>query len=146
MHTSEKSIEKLKSLHRGELSAVETYQQAMEMLKDCPDKLRRLETIRDEHRNFANTLRQHVRELGCEPDQDSGAWGTFANAAAGTAKMFGEDAALYTLKQGEERGLKSYESALDDEHLPEECKMAIRSTFVPATQAHISTLDNLMKA
>jgi len=137
------SVETLNSLLRGELAATETYQQALAKVGDEPGTSD-LRQIHHEHRSAANTLRQHVHQHGGQPDQDSGAWGTFAKAIAGTAKLFGNAAALKALKEGEERGIKDYEKALEDESLHADCKALIRTTMLPQTKAHISVLDRLM--
>ncbi len=142
MATTNTATDKLHALHRGEIAATETYNQALEKLADdpCASELR---SIRDEHRTFANELRQHVRDLGDKPDQGSGTWGAWAKLVEGTAKVFGKNAALKALKEGEEHGLKDYESALE-EAIPEECKTAIRGTLIPRTRAHIAALDRMM--
>jgi uncharacterized protein (TIGR02284 family) len=133
----------LNSLLRGEIAATETYQQALAKVGADPAALE-LRKMHDDHREAANTLRVHVHDHGGKPDQESGVWGVWAHAVEGTAKMFGHDAALKALKEGEEHGAKSYESALEDEHLPADCKTLIRSTLLPRTKAHISMLDHLM--
>jgi len=133
----------LRSLLRGELSAVETYGQALAKLGDAKGavELRRIDA---EHREAASVLRQYVREQGDQPDQGPGAWGAFAKAVAGTAKLFGNDAALKALKEGEEHGVKQYEDALEEKDLPAECNTLIRSTLLPRTRGHIAVLDRLM--
>jgi len=135
----------LNSLLRGELAATETYQQAMDKAGNDTGAadLRRLH---DEHRNAANTLREHVHGHGGKPDQGSGAWGTWAKAVEGAAKVFGNAAALKALKEGEEHGVKSYEDALNNPDLPADCKTLIRSTLLPQTRGHIPVLDRLMSA
>ena len=140
---TEEQIDTLNQLLRGELAATETYQQAMAKVGSGPGATE-LRQLRDEHREASNTLRQHVHSHGGKPDQGSGAWGTFAKAIEGTAKVFGNTAALKALKEGEEHGLKSYEKALADECLPEECKNLIRTKLLPPTRAHIPVLDRLM--
>jgi len=132
----------LNSLLRGELAATETYQQALPKLEGTPG-YEELRHIHKEHREAANTLRQHVHKVEGRPDQGSGAWGAFAKAVEGTAKVFGVDAALKALKEGEEHGIKEYGEALDD-GLPSECRNLIETTLLPQTRAHISTLDRLM--
>jgi len=145
MRATEKGIACLNSLLRGELAATETYQQAMEKVKSGPgsDELSRLHV---DHREAANTIRQHIHQVGGQPDKGSGAWGTWAKAVEGTAKLFGNTAALKALKEGEEHGIKEYEKALEDESLPQECKALIRTQLLPQTQAHIPVLDRLMEA
>lgn len=137
--------DRLRSLLRGEIAATETYQQALENLGNQPGALE-LRKIHDEHRGAANALRLHVHRQGDEPEHCSGAWGVWAKAVEGTAKMFGTALALKALKEGEEHGIRFYEEALQDETLPPECKMLIRSTLLPRTKAHVPILDHLLQA
>jgi uncharacterized protein (TIGR02284 family) len=145
MYDSNKNCSTLNSLLRGELAATETYQQAMAKVGNEAGASD-LRHLRDEHRDAANTLRQHIHGYGGKPDQDSGSWGAFAKAVEGTAKVFGNAAALKALKEGEEHGLKFYQDALQDANLPEDCKSLIRYRLLPQTQAHIPVLDRLMNA
>jgi len=139
------STDTLNSLLRGELAATETYQQALAKVGDEPgaEELRRIHV---EHREAANTLRQHVRSHGGQPDHGSGSWGVFAKAIEGSAKLLGDATALRALRQGEQSGLSSYESALDDETLLADCKNYVRTTLIPQTREHIAVLDRLIGA
>jgi uncharacterized protein (TIGR02284 family) len=139
----EKTLDTLNSLLRGELAATETYQQALAKVGTDP-LAADLRAIHAEHRDSANELRKHVHHHGGKPDQDSGAWGTFAKAITGTAKIFGETAAMKALKEGEEQGLSDYEKALKNPDLPEDCRKFISSTLMPRTRSHLSVLDRLM--
>lgn len=134
----------LNELLRGEIAATETYQQALAKLENTAagSELRR---IHAEHRDAANTLRQHVHAHAGKPDQGSGAWGAFAKLVEGTAKLFGNDAALKALKEGEEHGIKSYEDALEDRSLPADCAALISSKLLPQARAHVPVLDRLME-
>src|SRR5262245_15128067 len=99
------ATDSLNALLRGELAATEAYQQRLAKVGSDAgaEDLRRIHV---EHREAANTLRQHVHKVGGKPDQDSGAWGTFAKAVEGGAKLFANTAALKALKEGEERGAR----------------------------------------
>jgi uncharacterized protein (TIGR02284 family) len=141
-HT-ENTTSTLNSLLRGEIAATETYQQALAKVGNEPGAAD-LRRIHVEHREAANTLRQHVHQFGGKPDQGSGAWGAFAKAVEGAAKLFGNAAALKALKEGEEHGLNSYQDALEDEDLPAECRTLISGTLLPQTQAHIAALDRII--
>jgi uncharacterized protein (TIGR02284 family) len=143
MQVTEKGVRCLNSLLRGELAATETYQQALAKVGNDTGaaELRRLH---DEHRDAANTLRQHIREHGGTPGHGSGAWGAFAKSVEGTAKIFGQTAAMKALKEGEEQGISDYEKALKDENLAADCKTLISSQLLPQTRAHIPVLDRLM--
>jgi len=137
------TVTTLNSLLRGEISAVETYQQALEKF-GCDYGATELQQFHDEHREAANTLREHVHLMGGQPEQSSGAWGAFAKAVQGTAKLFGNSATLKALKDGEEHGLHSYEAATEDDDLNEECQMLIRTRLMPQTREHIAALDRMM--
>jgi len=138
-------IDTLSSLQRGEISATETYNQALEKFAGQPEE-NELRQIRDDHRNAANTLRQHIHQHGGEPATGSGLWGAWAKFVEGSAKVFGKTAALKALKEGEEHGIKEYQNALNDEDLAADCKNLIRSQLQPQSQAHIASLDRLMSA
>src|SRR5438132_2253535 len=135
------AVDTLNSLLRGELSATETYQQALTKLEGTQgyDELKR---IHREHREAANTLRQEVHQLGGKPDQGSGAWGAFAKAIEGAATLLGNKAALKALKEGEEHGLKEYQAALATDDLPDVCREGLKR-LVAQTRNHISGLDRL---
>ena len=135
----------INSLLRGEISATETYNQALEKFAGQTEEAE-LRRLRDAHRETANTLRQHVHAHGDQPATGSGLWGTWATFVEGTAKVFGKTAALKALKEGEDHGVKQYQSALEDKDLAADCKALIRTKFLPQAQGHIPALDRLMSA
>jgi uncharacterized protein (TIGR02284 family) len=145
MRSVEERTETLQSLLRGELSAVETYRQALEKVGDEPGAVdvRRIER---DHQEAADTLRMHIVQRGGQPADSSGAWGSWAQLVTGMAKLFGDTATLKALKEGEEHGLKEYEEALEDENLDPECKVLIRNTLIPRQREHIRVLDRLLGA
>ncbi len=137
----------LNSLLRGEISALETYGQALEKLKDSSAPgMTEIHQLRKDHRDAADALQKHVAGQGAKPSLDSGAWGAFAKAVEGTAKIFGNKAALKALKEGEEHGVKEYQGALEDEKLPVAVKSLIRDTLLPRQRQHVTTIDRLMTA
>jgi len=135
----------LNSLLRGEISATETFNQALEKFAGRPEEAD-LRQMRDDHREAANTLRHHVRDHGGQPSHGSGWWGGWAKLVEGAAKAFGHAAALKALKEGEEHGIKEYKAALDDRDVAEDCKQLIRGQLMPRCQAHVPTLDRLMSS
>ncbi len=145
MATTDSTVDILNRLLRGELAATETYQQALAKVGDEPGgaELRRMES---DHRDAANVLRQHIIQRSGQPDSSSGVWGMWAQAVTGTAKLFGNTAALKALKEGEEHGIKEYEDALEDKDLDQECKTLIRSTLLPRQRAHLAVLDRLIES
>ena len=135
----------LNSLLRGELSAVETYAQAAEKFSTW-DGAAELRRIRSEHVAATNALREKVNHFGGTPADGSGVWGSFAAAVTGTAKVFGQGAALAALKQGEEHGINEYEEALENPDVHPACKDMIRGTLLPRCRQHVADLDRLAAA
>lgn len=139
----------LNSLLRGEMSAIETYRQAIDKLGDDPHDpwIEELRAIQRDHRDAADALWHHIELHGGKPSEDSGPWGAFAKAIEGTAQLLGNllgnKAALKALKEGEEHGLKDYEEALQDEDLPADCEAILRG-LLPRQRAHIAAVDRLM--
>lgn len=142
---NEHCIDVCNSLLRGELSAIETYNQAIEKHTGTPESSE-LARIRDEHARSVAKLRSNISGMGGTPSTDSGAWGVFAKAVQGTANLFGEDSALAALKQGEEHGRNEYRDALADDEVLAECKELFRSDLLMRVEEHISTLGRLEDA
>ncbi len=143
--THDHCIKICNSLLRGELSAVETYDQAINKYTDtkASDELLR---IRTEHAESVTLLTENVRSMGGEPDHSSGAWGLFATAVQGTADLFGKESALESLKKGEAFGRQSYLDALLDNEVMPECKTLIRDELLPPVNDHLAALERLLPA
>lgn len=136
----------LNSLLRGEMAAIETYRMALDKLEDSQEPgVAELQAMRRDHRDAADALWHHMEQKGERPSDTSGAWGTFAKAVEGTAKLFGNAAALKALKEGEEHGLKEYEEALHDNGLTSEVQSLVRG-FIGRQRSHIQVLDRLIAA
>lgn len=142
MNATDECIDVCNSLLRGELSAVETYNQAIAKFGSDPER-RALEGIRAEHQRSVSRLREHLIDMGATPASDSGAWGSFAKAVEGTAKLLGESPALKALEEGEEHGIDEYEEALRNPDVMSEIKTVIRAELLPALSNHIAALARL---
>src|SRR5690606_5342920 len=140
-HADNETGEELNELLRGELSAVETYRQAMEKV----GRRAELENILKEHQTAVEELRTEVSKAGETPSKDSGVWGSWAQAVTGTAKAFGTESALMALKQGEEHGLDEYEDLLDEDDIDVQVKNLIRDKYIPNQRKHIETLNRLIE-
>ena len=104
-------INKLNDYLRGEISAVETYEIAIRKT-DHAELLSSLRKLRDDHDRRVAVLRNKIREFGGEPTDGSGVWGAFAAAIEQTANIFGDTLAMNALEEGEDHGLRQYESGL----------------------------------
>jgi len=139
--TYDNDIEKLNSLLRGELAAVETYTQCIEKM-DASDTVvvAQLRTLARSHQHRADRLTMKVRELGGDPETGSGAWGTFAKLVEGGAKLFGKAAAISALEEGEDHGKKEYDD-LDDLTLT--TKAFVQRELMPEQQRTHDVLNRL---
>src|SRR5262245_5223780 len=106
-----KIIDQLNSFLRGEMAAVETYRDALTKISDLRER-RELEECMRSHDRRVQMLRDRILELGGTPADSSGPWGTFANAVEGSARLFGDKAAIAALEEGEDHGLKDYRTDL----------------------------------
>jgi uncharacterized protein (TIGR02284 family) len=140
------AVTQLNSLLRGEISAAETYRMAIDKVADSDNSANAglLREIQEEHGRAAQGIRDRIRELGGEPSDSSGAWGAWAKTVQGTMNLFGDAAALKSLKEGEEHGLKDYQEAVDD--VDPSSAQLIQNQLIPAQQRHINLLDQLMSS
>ena len=105
--TTDETIDHLNSFLRGELSAVETYQQAIEKLDRVSYRSTLQECVRS-HELRAQLLSEEVRRRGGKTAKSYGPWGTFAKLIEGAAATFGEKAAIAALEEGEDHGRDDY--------------------------------------
>jgi len=133
----------MNSLLRGEISAIESYEQALKKFA-ASEQAKTIRRLQEDHIAAAEILREHIHSRGGKPAKGSGAWGAFAKVVTRTAKLFGSAAALKALKEGEEQGIFEYENALKDFDLPAASKNLIETKLLPQTKAHIPILDELL--
>lgn len=133
----------LKELHRGELSAVETYEQALSKLGTDPASAD-LQRFEGEHREAVRLLSDRIVAAHDTPDSSSGAWGSWAKLVQGTAKQLGRNSTIKALKEGEEHGLKDYERALEEDDLDVETRNAIETQLLPRQRTHVQHLDRFL--
>lgn len=135
----------LDSLLRGEIAAAETYRIVLDRLDDGETSAA-LRRIQDDHGEAIRFLYERISERGVEPSRHSGPWGTFARMVEGAAAMIGDRTALAALREGEFRGLQSYEDALQSGLLPAEVQQHVRETLVPRQHAHVDDLQRMIAA
>jgi uncharacterized protein (TIGR02284 family) len=125
------SVEQLNSFLRGEMSAVETYQQAIEKLDAFSASRDQLLINLKSHQDRVMMLRDAIVQLGGEPAEGSGAWGAFAKIVEGGAKAFGEKAAVAALEEGEDHGLADYNRGLEDDDLDPQTRSFVMTKLLP---------------
>ncbi len=142
----EASVPQLNALLRGEISAAETYRMAIDKAAagDNAAHLGLLRQIQEEHGRAAQGLRDRIEELGGQASDSSGAWGVWARTIQGAMNLFGDNASIGALKEGEEHGLNDYTQALSSID-PTSAQM-IRNQLIPAQQRHIERLEEMLNA
>ena len=140
---TEKTVEELNSLLRGEIAAAETYRMAIDKAADDPQgNVGLLREIQEEHGRAAQGIRDRIREMGGEASDSSGAWGAWAKVVQGTMNLFGDASSLTALKEGEEHGLKDYEQAV--RNVDSSSGQLIQNQLIPAQRRHIDLLEQLI--
>lgn len=109
-------LETLNALMRGELSAVETYRLAMELLGEkAPEALG---VCLHSHDHRATRLAEHIALMGGTPLSGRNVWEAFDNLVHGGAEVITPHACFSVLEAGEDQVLTSYRAALDQVDTP----------------------------
>ena len=139
---NEDVVGKLNTLLRGEISAVETYRQALGKITD-PGVRAQLQQCEEDHEQRIGLLRQRIQSLGGKPEQSSGAWGVWAKLVQGGGDLLGEKTALQALEQGEDHGLKDYRRELEE--LDGETRTWVEGNLLPKAEQTHGTLSALKR-
>jgi uncharacterized protein (TIGR02284 family) len=140
------TVDTLNSFLRGEISAVETYRQAIEKLRDKPEASTLTECLRS-HEQRVSLLDREIQRLGGKPAEGSGPWGAFAKLLEGGAKLFGAKAAIAALEEGEDHGRDDYKR--DAPKLAPEARAFVQQQLLPEqlrTHQAMSTLKKQLAA
>lgn len=140
--TQEKSVDVLNSFLRGEISAVETYRQAISKL-DKPQLQTQLQECMQSHAQRVTLLSDQIRALGGSPANSSGVWGAFAKAVEGSATALGDKVAINALEEGEDHGRNDYRRDLDK--LDGATRQLVQSRVIPEQERTHSTMSQLKK-
>jgi uncharacterized protein (TIGR02284 family) len=135
-------VETLNSFLRGEISAVETYRQAIGHVAD--ERIRsQLEDCLHDHEHRVEAIRERVEKLGGKPAEGSGLWGTFAKLVQGGADLLGEKTAIQALEEGEDHGLADYQRDMDKTH--GEARRFVRMELLPSQKRTHERMSRLKK-
>jgi hypothetical protein len=140
---SKQTIDQLNSFLRGELSAVETYEMALDKLDAGSPARSELEACLASHRDRVQMLRDAIIMTGGEPSEGSGPWGVFAKVVEGGARVFGDKAAIAALEEGEDHGLEDYKDDLDD--LDTEARRLVTDRLLPLQRQTHDRMSSLKK-
>jgi hypothetical protein len=144
MQSTTNKTEPLNRLIRGEMAAVDTYNQALETVMNEPFASD-LHAIMVEHRTAAQVLRQHVNRQGGMPASSPGTWGGRDLALESVSPPVALAATFKVLMEGEAGGVREYEQALQERCLDPQSRSLISSVLIPRTRSHISILDRFIQ-
>lgn len=134
-------IESMNTLLMGELSAVESYDRALERVQR-PKVAELLTQAKDSHAERVERLRDAITRSGGEPIENPGAWGNFAKMVTSTAAAMGDSAIVAALEEGEDLGSNEYEWKIMNIH--GDNRKLVRDELWPKQQATHKLLSNLV--
>jgi len=90
------NLETLNKLLKDELSATETYQQALDKLRDDAQLggSKSITQLHEAHQDAVSSIQSLISRLGGTPSEDSGTWGTWAKLVQGGANMLGKKSGI----------------------------------------------------
>jgi hypothetical protein len=139
----DQDVQTLNSLLRGELAAIESYAYVLSRFEGQLYQTV-LRQIHREHEEAAALLRGMILDRDAEPEADSGVWGYFTTAVAGGAQLFGVQTTLAALIRGERYAARSYQDAIDNQVVSDECLELISNQLLPVTLLHLDRLSHML--
>jgi Domain of unknown function (DUF2383) len=142
------NIKTIEKLLKDELSAMETYQQALEKFRVPGGQFvaNSLTPIFGAHKSAVSSLEAQITKLGGTPQKGTGVWGSWAKLIMEGASLLGKQSTIKVLLEGEKSGEGDYEEALKDTTLSSEVRTLIETKLLPAQQSHVRSLDRLLDA
>jgi uncharacterized protein DUF2383 len=136
------STAQLNSFLRGEISAVEAYNDLLQRVTD-PGTRAALHDCALSHQQRVRQLRVLITSVDCSPSDGSGAWGAFTRLVGGAARAFGDRAAVSALVRGEDKGLHDYRDRVWK--LDSRGKAVVEHLLLPAQEQTSRAVRGLQK-
>lgn len=134
-------LDSMNTLLMGELSAVESYDKALERVQR-PKVAELLTQAKESHAERVERLRAAITKSGGEPIENPGAWGSFAKMVTSTAAAMGDSAIVAALEEGEDLGSNEYEWKILNIH--GDNRKLIRDELWPKQQATHKLLSTMV--
>ncbi len=136
------SIKLLNSFLRGEISAVETYQDVLQKVTASRTRTT-LQECAQSHEHRVQQLRSEITRMGGTPADGAGAWGTFTGLFEGGARAFGGRVAIAALARREDRGMLDYRDNFW--RLDQPSKEFVEGTLLPAQEQTKRAIHELQR-
>jgi len=132
MPAHEESTAKLTEFLTAELSAVETYREAISRVSDSVLR-EQLEELELSHRQRIQMIRRHLTDLGAQPVPDSSQpWADLSGIKDSGNSAFADLTAVRILEEGEDRTAREYSNAL--EALDDDLRKLVEDSLIPAQE------------
>jgi hypothetical protein len=136
------TIERLNTLLRDELAAVETYAEALHGCSARFDAEELLQRCQRSHELRARMLRDKIASLGGSPATSSGLRSAWAMSIEADAPGVGDDIAVVALEAGEEQILRDYRARIP--RLEAGVRSFVERSLLPAEEFTRRTLGALL--
>lgn len=130
----------LSTLLSGEIAAVDTYNFAMQHIRDI-DLIPTLETCRNSHAVRVQFLQNRLHELGASHAKTAGMWGALTKTIEKCACMMGDKVALSVLAAGEDFGYDQYNNNLSS--LDVDSRDLVETELLPMQARTLETMRML---
>lgn len=129
---------------RGEISAVEAYEQVLEQITHAPEEIK-LKGFYNEHKESVEFWKDQLKGEHLITEESSGIWGLVVEAYVAASTVIGDKATLTAIKQGEEHGFATYVKMLESNILNNFQKKIISDKFIPRQKSHIDSLKVMIE-
>jgi hypothetical protein len=137
------TMENLRSQYRGELAAIETYEQALKKYVEQPEEPA-LQRMLVEHRDASRRLGEAIMDHGEPLPRGSGVWGTLTTTVEKVATMVNDKIPLEILQRGETMGVEGYDAILADDTLPDALFVEL-AALRSRCRRHVIALDAMIE-
>ena len=142
--TNDATVKELNDLLAGELSAIESYGQALDRVGGDFTARVDLEQCRAAHQDRARRLSDAVTRLGGKPTRSSGMWGAFTKVVQTGAQVLGHGTTIAALEEGEDHGVRHYRKAI--EKLDPDTSKMVSTDLLPGQIRTHDAISALKKA
>jgi|WetSurMetagenome_2_1015567.scaffolds.fasta_scaffold523279_2 hypothetical protein len=134
------AVAQLNAFLRDEAAAVDTYNHAIERVRDSAARSQLIACQRA-HALRIEALRRRIQRFGGIPSTNASIWGAISRLPDGGASMSGGKAAVMALQEGEERVLHNYQ--LNVMKLDADTRSFVERELLPAQQLTSQSLEAL---
>ncbi|MFZ6180432.1 ferritin-like domain-containing protein [Nannocystis pusilla] len=136
-------MDSLLSQYRGELSAIEAYDRALQKFAGQTEEAELLR-LREDHLGAVRRLGAIIRQHGGVEPESSGAWGSLTTGLERLASIVNDEVPLRVLHRGETVGYEGYAKLLSDPTLENEVVQELQ-VLLDHSQDHLLRLETMLE-